>query len=81
MKCENSFTMLTKEHLVHVFQISYIFMFVSFHIAIGLMCVCVCVCMCVCVCVCVNERDVENEKREIIVENKLWCINVMLLCC
>ena len=29
--------------------------------------------------VCVNRRDVENEAREIIVENKLWCINVVLL--
>ena len=29
-------------------------------------------------CVCVNKRDVENETREIIVENKLWCINVAL---
>ena len=26
-----------------------------------------------------NKRDVENETREIIVENKLWCINVVLL--
>ena len=29
-----------------------------------------------CVCVCVNKRDVENETREITVQNKLWCINV-----
>ena len=36
----------------------------------------VCACVCVCVCVCVNKRDVENETREIIVQNKLWCINV-----
>ena len=47
------------------------------------MCVCVCVCgcvlVCVCVFVCVNKRDVENETREIIVENKLWCVNVVLL--
>ena len=59
-------------------------MFESFHIAVGLcVCVCVrvCVCVCVCVCVfvCVNKRDVENETREIIVKNKLWCINVVLL--
>ena len=57
-------------------------MFVTFHIAIGLMwCVCVCVCVCVCgvCCVCENKRDVENETREIIVENKLWCVNVVLL--
>ena len=39
-------------------------MLVSFRIAIGLMCVCVCVC------VYVNKRDVENETREIIVENQ-----------
>ena len=35
--------------------------------------------VCVCVCVCVNKRDIENETREIIVENKPWCINVVLL--
>ena len=29
--------------------------------------------------VCVNKRDVENKMREIMVENKLWCINVVLL--
>ena len=40
---------------------------------------CVCVRVCVCVCVCVNKRDVENETTEIIVENNLWCINVVLL--
>ena len=28
---------------------------------------------------CVKKRDVENETREIIAENKLWCITVMLL--
>ena len=28
--------------------------------------------------VCVNKRDVENETREIMVENKLSCINVVL---
>ena len=55
-------------------------MFESFHIAVGLcVCVCVRVCVCVCVFVCVNKRDVENETREIIVENKLWCVNVVLL--
>ena len=27
---------------------------------------------------CVNKRDVENETREIMVENKLSCINVVL---
>ena len=43
-------------------------MFVSFHIAIGLK-------WCD---VCVNKRDAENETREIVVENKLWCINVVL---
>ena len=46
-------------------------------------CVCMYVCLraraCACVCVCVNKKDVENETREIIVENKLWCINVVLL--
>ena len=36
-------------------------------------------CVCVCVCVCVNKKDVENETRKIVVENKLWCINVVLL--
>ena len=25
-----------------------------------------------------NKRDAENEKREIIVENKLWYINVVV---
>ena len=44
-------------------------MFASFHIAIGLM-------WCD---VCVKKRDVENETREIIAENKVWCITVMLL--
>ena len=29
--------------------------------------------------VCLNKRDVENEARVVIVENKLWCINVVLL--
>ena len=38
-----------------------------------------CVCVCVCVCLCVNKKDVENETRKIVVENKLWCINVVLL--
>ena len=27
---------------------------------------------------CVNKRDVENETREIMVKNKLSCINVVL---
>ena len=35
--------------------------------------------MSVCVSVCVNKRDVENETTEIVVENKLWCINFVLL--
>ena len=39
----------------------------------------VCVCVFVCVCVIVNKRDAENEMREIIVENKLCCRNVVLL--
>ena len=30
-------------------------------------------------CLCANKRDVENETREIIVENKVWCINVVSL--
>ena len=29
--------------------------------------------------VCLNRRVVENETRVVIVENKLWCINVVLL--
>ena len=37
-----------------------------------------CACVCVRVCMRVNKRDVENKTREIIVENKLWC---MLCCC
>ena len=46
------------------FKHSYIFMFVSFHIAIGLMFVRVRVCVCVRVCVrvCVNKRDVETKR-------------------
>ena len=46
-------------------------MFVSSHIAISL--------MLYDVCVCVNKRDVGNETGEIILENKLWCLNIMLL--
>ena len=42
-------------------------------------CVCVCVCVCVFVCVCVNKRDVENQTKKIIVENKLWYISDVLL--
>ena len=55
------------------FKYSHIFMFVSSHIAISLML------YDVCVCVCVNKRDVGNETGEIILENKLWCLNIMLL--
>ena len=44
------------------FKYSYIFMFVTFHIAVGLM-------WCDVMCVCVNKRDVENETEEIAVEN------------
>ena len=29
--------------------------------------------------VCVNKRDAENDTRELIVENKLWYINDVLL--
>ena len=32
-----------------------------------------------CVCGCVNKRDIENETREIIIENKVCCINVVML--
>ena len=48
------------------FKYSYIFMIVSFHIAVGLMW---CDVMWCDVCVCVNKRDVENETEEIAVEN------------
>ena len=53
-------------------------MFVNFHIAVGLRW-CDVMCVCVCVSMCVNKKDVKNESREIIIENNLWCKNVVLL--
>ena len=54
--------MLTKEHVVDVFQI-----LLYFHVCESSYSYWSDVMRCVCV----NKRDVENETREIIVENKL----------
>ena len=62
--------MLTKEHVVDVFQ-----KLLYFHVCESSYSYWSDVMRCVCV----NKRDVENETREIIVENKLWCRNVALL--
>ena len=64
--------MLTKEHLVHVLQIFLYFHVFEFSYSYWFDMIW---------CLYVNKRDVENETREIIVENMLCCNKCCVVDC